>query len=195
MKLNAGCGRAYLEGWINLDINPSVKADVYMPAYDLNFEDGFFEEIKASHLIEHLGFFRTRYFLSEAYRTMRDGGLLIVETPHIEKTFENFLSARLPAERESILGWVYGSETAWQNHLYCFPLELLDSLLCSAGFIIDQKEFYDYEPLRPAVRIKAHKKSSADKDRIAALRKKTLKEGKVNFSDEISMAEIERTFL
>ncbi|GAB4031877.1 MAG: hypothetical protein Fur0012_09750 [Elusimicrobiota bacterium] len=195
MKLNAGCGRDYLEGWINIDINPSVKADFYMPAYELNFEDGIFEEIRASHLIEHLGFFKSKYFLSEAYRTMRDGGRLLIETPHIEKTFENFLSARSPKEREIVLGWVYGSETAWQNHLYCFPLELLDSLLCSAGFSIAQKEFYDYEPLRAAVRIKAHKKSSVEKDRISALRKKALKDGKVDFSDEISMAEIERTFL
>ena len=192
MRLNVGCGRDYKIGYVNIDINPSVKSDAVMSAHDLKFEDSLFEEIIASHLIEHLGFFKAKFFLSEAYRTLKEGGVLILETPYIEKTFENFLKASNPSEREKILGWVYGSESAYQNHLYCFPLELLDSLLKEAGFEIEKTEFYDYEPLRPAVRICALKKTSEKANKKSYLRKKALNEGKMDFSDESAAAEFEK---
>ncbi|MEW5951922.1 MAG: methyltransferase domain-containing protein [Elusimicrobia bacterium] len=193
MKLNAGCGRDYRNGYFNIDINPSVKSDALMSAHNLNFEDSFFEEIIALHLIEHLGFFKAKFFLSEAYRTLKDGGILILETPHIEKTFENFIKASDPSQREKILGWVYGSESSYQNHVYCFPLELLDSLIKESGFEIEKTEFYDYEPLRPAVKIYAVKKTSEKANKKSYLRKKALNEGKIDFSDELKAAEFEKT--
>lgn len=190
-----GCGSDYLEGWVNIDINPSLKCDFVMSAHNLDFGNESFEEIKALQVIEHLGFFKTKYFLSEAYRTLKDGGILLIETPYIEKTFENFLKASSPQEREKILGWVYGSESLYQTHIYCFPLELIESLLSKAGFEKRKLQIYDYEPLRPALRIEAVKKKNERCDLICELRKKTLKEGAVNFSDELSLAETEKLFV
>lgn len=195
MKLNAGCGKNYIENWINIDINPLLKCDFVMSAHNLEFENETFEKVMALHVIEHLGFFKTKYFLSESYRVLKDGGGILIETPHIEKTFENFLKAKTSLEREIILGWIYGSESLYQNHLYCFPLELLEKLVSQAGFDKIRIEFYDYQPLRPAVRIEAVKKKDACFDRLCELRKKILKEGKPDFSDELSMAETEKEFL
>ncbi|MBI4802226.1 MAG: methyltransferase domain-containing protein [Elusimicrobia bacterium] len=87
MKLNIGCGYNYLRGYVNLDASRDSLADKFMEAHQLGFDDGSAEEIKASQLIEHLGFFRTKYFLAECYRVLKDGGVLTLETPHIEKTF------------------------------------------------------------------------------------------------------------
>ncbi len=195
MKLNAGCGHNYIEGWINIDINPSLKTDAVMSMHDLDFKDEIFDEIMAIHVIEHIGFFKTKYFLSEAYRTLSNGGTLFLDTPHIEKTFENFINSKNPSEREIILGWVYGSESKWNNHIYCFPVELLESLIEEAGFVITQKEFYDYEPLRPSVKIKAYKKKSPKKDRLCLIRKEALKSGKIDFTDEQAMHKMELSFV
>ncbi len=195
MKLNAGCGKNYLKEWINIDINPSIKCDFVMSAHNLEFENETFEKVMALHVIEHLGFFKTRYFLSESYRILKDGGNILIETPHIEKAFENFLKAETASEREIILGWIYGSESLYQNHLYCFPLELLERLISQAGFEVVRTEFYDYEPLRPAVRIEAIKKKNARFDELCELRKKVLKDEKLDFSDELSLAEAEKAFL
>lgn len=195
MKLNAGCGHNYIDGWVNIDINPSLKTDAIMSIHDLDFKDEIFDEIRAIHVIEHIGFFKSKYFLSEAYRTLCDGGILILETPHIEKSFENFINAQSPSEREIILGWIYGSESKWNNHLYCFPVELLESLLKEAGFEINKKEFYDYQPLRPAVRMIAYKRKSPEKDRLCLIRKKALKSGEIDFTDEQAMHKMELSFV
>ena len=91
MKLNVGCGYRKLEGYINIDTDKNVKPDFVMDAYDLDFDDAKFNEVRAAQVIEHLGFFKTKYFLSEASRTLKKDKYLIIETPHIEKSFELFL--------------------------------------------------------------------------------------------------------
>ena len=56
MKLHFGSGLDYKLGYINLDINKNIKADIY---HDLNqhpypFKPDSADEIIACHVIEHL---------------------------------------------------------------------------------------------------------------------------------------------
>lgn len=192
MKLNVGCGQNYLDGYVNIDIDKKAKADKIMPAYNLDFENEVFDEILAKQIIEHLGFFKTKYFLSEAYRTLKDGKLLIIETPHIEKAFENFLKAKNMEERERVLGWIYGSETENMTHIYCFPVELMENFAKEFGFIIEKIEFYDYEFLRPAVRYYFRKKMDKYKHLKALMRKELLKSHFPKWGDELSLSEQEK---
>ena len=55
-KLNCGCGAQYLEGFVNLDGNTEVRADVYhdLESMPLPFEDGSFDLIYAAHILEHI---------------------------------------------------------------------------------------------------------------------------------------------
>jgi hypothetical protein len=34
MRVNLGCGQAYLDGWVNVDNDTAVHADVYSDAFD-----------------------------------------------------------------------------------------------------------------------------------------------------------------
>jgi len=91
VRLNIGCGWNYLAGWVNLDSSADSAADRRMMAHDLDFPEASVQEIKALQLIEHLGFFKAKYFLAECWRVLVPGGRLTLETPDIEKTFRAFL--------------------------------------------------------------------------------------------------------
>ncbi len=191
MKLNIGCGYNYLAGYVNIDSGADSLADRKMDAQCLDFEDSSAAEIKASQLIEHLGFFKTKYFLAECRRVLEPGGLLILETPFVEKTFEIFLRGG-GAEKEEALGWVYGSETAGMNHRYCFPEELLKELAGEAGFELRGTEHFDYQRARPALRLTLAKAVSESADLEAAFRRALTFRDAVLYGDEYAAAEQEK---
>jgi len=190
MKLNIGCGYNRLEGWLNADNSPDSAADSLMEAYDLPLESASVEEIKALQLIEHLGFFKAKYFLSECWRVLRPGGALTIETPDIEKTFSVFLAGDAAA-REAALGWVYGPETAGMGHAYCFPKELLAELLAEAGFETRAVTEFMFQPQRPALRFEAVKKEGERAALNSALRRRLLDKGLAAFGREEESAGLE----
>ncbi|HPC10341.1 MAG TPA: class I SAM-dependent methyltransferase, partial [archaeon] len=56
MKLNIGCGKKILKGYINLDVVKLPGVDI---VHDLNkypwpFKDNYFDEIYADNVLEHL---------------------------------------------------------------------------------------------------------------------------------------------
>lgn len=190
MKLNLGCGYNRLEGWLNVDNSADSAADSLMEAHDLRLENSSAGEIKAQQLVEHLGFFKTKYFLSECWRVLKPGGTLTLETPDIEKTFSVFLAGDAAA-REAALGWVYGPETAGMGHAYCFPKELLLELLAEAGFETRAAAEFLFQPHRPALRFEAVKKDGERAALNAALRRRLLDKGLVLFGREEESAGLE----
>lgn len=187
MKLNIGSGYNYLPGWVNLDSDPACRPDVQAQAHDLPFGPGAAEEIRALHLVEHLGFFKTAYFLAECWRVLAPGGRLALELPDIEGAFRAFLAGDAAA-REAALGWVYGAETAGMGHVYCPPKELLLRQLGEAGFAAERSEEYLYQPSRPALRIAAVKRDGERAALNAALRRRLLDAGLPCFGCEPCLA-------
>lgn len=190
MKLNIGCGYNRLDGWLNLDSSPDSAADRLMPAHDLAFPPASVSGIKAQQLVEHLGFFRTKFFLSECWRVLVPGGALTLETPHIEKAFGVFLSGDRLA-KEAALGWIYGSETPGMNHLFCFPGDLLAEILVGAGFEVKNLSEFEFQPYRPALRIEAVKRSGEKAALNAALRRRLLDRDLAVFGNELESAGLE----
>lgn len=87
MRLNLGCGRFPLGGWINVDRDPDVACDV---RHDLNvipypFEPGAADEILASHVLEHLE--DPFAAMAEWARLLRPGATLTVRVPHFSRGF------------------------------------------------------------------------------------------------------------
>ncbi|MEA3306519.1 MAG: hypothetical protein U9Q34_01895 [Elusimicrobiota bacterium] len=193
MKLNIGCGHNHLKGYINIDSNKDSLADKIMPAHCLDIKSESVMEIKALHLIEHLGFFKSKYFLSEAYRVLKPNGILTLETPYIEKSFENFLKGNR-SERESVLGWIYGSETEGMNHLYCFPVELIEEITEDAGFEIIKTKEFNYHPNRPALRFTMKRIVDLDfKIFMSEFRHEIVRKNIIVFKNEYVMNENENT--
>ena len=79
MRLNVGCGRFRVPGYVNVDMAFAVRPDVVADAARLPFADGVFDRIYAGHALEHFEFWPC--FLCEANRVLRDGGELAVVVP------------------------------------------------------------------------------------------------------------------
>lgn len=81
-KLNLGCGIKKFNGYVNLDFSKSVKPDV---VYDLDkfpwpFKVNTFEEIHASHTLEHLD--NIPKVMEEIWRISKPNALLKVIVPY-----------------------------------------------------------------------------------------------------------------
>jgi SAM-dependent methyltransferase len=81
-KLNLGSGKDYLEGYVNVDNNSHAKADVIhdLNSYPYPFSDSEFDEVLASHVIEHLN--DPLDFLEEIYRIAGNNAKIIIKCPH-----------------------------------------------------------------------------------------------------------------
>jgi SAM-dependent methyltransferase len=78
-NLNIGCGPELKEGFINYDINPcgDVCGDCEQ---GLPFKDSVFDNILASHILEHTH--NLRKFKKEILRVLKPGGELVVIVPY-----------------------------------------------------------------------------------------------------------------
>jgi len=80
--LDVGCGINKFAGSIGIDRNPDSRADVLcdLDRYPYPFRDSAFEQIRAIHVIEHVGdILRT---MEEFHRLLAPGGRAVIVTPH-----------------------------------------------------------------------------------------------------------------
>ncbi|MCK4381139.1 MAG: hypothetical protein KAW51_08390 [Candidatus Lokiarchaeota archaeon] len=194
MKLNVGSGKRYEPNYINIDLYEGILADQQMSAINLKFPDNSCEEVKAIQLIEHLGFFKSLYALSEFFRVLQLDGILIIETPDIDKAFQSYLNGNYEQKKE-ILGWIFGIPHEGLQHKLCYPSELLVEILRKVGFNdIKEKRFYNVESI-PSLKIECKKSSGDDYLNffhiISLIRKRMLIDNIVNFKDSFLTKEQE----
>ena len=81
MKLNLGCGRKPLPGYVNVDRTTWDGVDYVLDAAHLPDDwASSFEEVRADHILEHVVDFPAVW--QEMHRVLRPGGLLNVEVPY-----------------------------------------------------------------------------------------------------------------
>ena len=87
VKLNLGAGEDRREGYINVDWNDLAKPDVKhnLNQFPYPFEDNKFDEIMASHVLEHLD--KPFDVMKEFHRILKPGGQLIIKVPHFSRGF------------------------------------------------------------------------------------------------------------
>ena len=83
MKINLGSGFKRIEGFVNVDDDPLVEPDYIVDIENdrLPFDDDSVEEIRAHHILEHIGdgFIP---LMKELHRVCKHGALLDIVVPH-----------------------------------------------------------------------------------------------------------------
>jgi len=85
LRLNIGCGRKALPGWVNVDVAPLEGVDVVADLErcadtPLPFEDNEAEEFLLTHVIEHVR--NALPMMQELHRIARPGARMVVRCPH-----------------------------------------------------------------------------------------------------------------
>lgn len=90
--LNVGCGRHFHVAWRNIDV---VSCDPAVEACDLRqgipANDGQYDMVYHSHVLEHLSPELGSAFLRECFRVLKPGGLLRVVVPDLEQITRLYL--------------------------------------------------------------------------------------------------------
>lgn len=89
LKINLGAGYDKTEGFITLDDDPNTNPDylIDLEKDRLPFEDSSVEEVKAHHVLEHIGEGFIPLML-EIYRVCKHGAVIDIAVPnHMHETF------------------------------------------------------------------------------------------------------------
>jgi predicted SAM-dependent methyltransferase len=128
IKLNLGCGFVYKPGYVNIDKFDGSVADKISDAGDLPFESNSVDLIEADQLIEHFDHIHCKYVLSEWFRVLKPGRILVLETPDLEKSIGKFIPSE-PETKKTTLQWIYGIDSPGMQHKTGFTFDLLKNLL------------------------------------------------------------------
>jgi SAM-dependent methyltransferase len=179
MKLNIGSSSVHLTGWVNMDYDKDYwdratdgavgwgdpiddgkfatrdKPDDFGDATDLHYADNTFDEVRSSHVMEHILCTKINKAISEQYRVLKPGGKIRVIVPSIEILIDRYnnkdkyrkfwedtkndigiymdseLKQPFETDDEALAGILYLNG----NHLNCFTTESLTAIMKRAGFV------------------------------------------------------------
>lgn len=136
MKLNLGCGLCKLPGYINIDIDISVKPDLVTDFKTiLPFSDNTIDRVLLIHTIEHIPRFYHIHIYSEIHRILKPNGEFILAYPEFERCAKNWIS-NFQGKRDFWEATLYGRQTSKADFHVCAmnTIEVLDNLRLS-GFV------------------------------------------------------------
>ena len=142
MRVNLGCGQAYMEGWTNVDESPDVKADIYMEAAEfLRQYASEIDEIYMGHVLEHIMPGDALVTLRIMNERLRPGTVISAVTPDMDAIFQAYLDGEVSNDKVNA-SFIY-SYVQPSPHIWCYGPDSLAELFRRAGFT-------DVEPIDPA---------------------------------------------
>jgi predicted SAM-dependent methyltransferase len=137
-RLHIG-GQVRTPGWEVLDANAGLCVDHVANASDLRcFEDGAFEQIYASHVVEHFDYQEQLVETLKGWcRILAPGGTLCVSVPDLDVLAQLFLNRSLLSigDRFQVMRMIFGGHMdKYDYHLVGLNEEFLTDYLSAAGF-------------------------------------------------------------
>lgn len=106
-RLELGPGDHRIDGFETLNIVPDPNVDYILDATEpLPFEEGTFDTIYASHILEHVAWYQVQQTLNEWVRVLKSGGMLEIWVPNgleICRVFVDYET--LGEDRTHLDGW------------------------------------------------------------------------------------------
>ena len=103
MKLNVSCGFDYKEGYVNIDMDRRLRADIYRNLEQgLPFSDNTVDEIFSKHTLEHICPDNIHFVIYEFWRVCKKGALIKVIVP-INKGWMSNPEHKCPWSNNSVI--------------------------------------------------------------------------------------------
>jgi hypothetical protein len=143
IKFNMGCGRDRLPGYLGVDMH-SDTADIKQDIMKLDLPEQCADEIFASHVIEHIPQHRASKVLEKWLATLKEGGMLVLETPDLAGLCKDYLEQD-GADQQMTAMCIYGAHVdritpetqekgALSPHLWGYTPKSLSDLCTAVGF-------------------------------------------------------------
>jgi hypothetical protein len=143
IKFNMGCGRDRIDGYLGVDMH-SDTADIKQDIMKLDLPEHCADEIFASHVIEHIPQHRAPKVLEKWLATLKEGGMLVLETPDLAGLCKDYLEQD-GADQHMTAMCIYGAHVdritpetqekgALSPHLWGYTPKSLADLCTAVGF-------------------------------------------------------------
>lgn len=143
-KLHLGSGGRKLEGFLQVDIEPSKFTDIVADISDLSsvFAECSISEIYSSHALEYFDLLQAPRVLVGWHKLLKPGGEIFLSVPDFDSLIEIY---KRSGNLTSILGPLFGR---WSNenskqvlyHRLVYDKSTLYGIMSKAGFV-DIREF------------------------------------------------------
>lgn len=135
-KLNLGCGFDKREGYLNVDFQDYHEPDLVADVLDLEMlPSGYFTEILAIDVLEHLERIATAKALTEWHRLLAEGGTLHLQVPDVAAVGRLLQERDTHDDHEHFIHHLYGTQAYTGDfHLAGFTDRLMIEALLAAGF-------------------------------------------------------------
>lgn len=146
-RLNLGCGFDIRDGYLNVDLHERHRPDLVADVTSLPMlPSGYFEEIVAQDILEHLERHKTVPTLQEWSRLLSPGAIIHIRVPSLFGQFELLSSPdwRSIERTEEVIHFIYGSQSYMGDyHLAGFTARVLAEYLSRAGLTVCKAELFD----------------------------------------------------
>lgn len=137
--------------WPDATIETLDADSQYNPTYLADAQEipeklfGKYDAVLASHVLEHVPYFRTHDVLEQWVKLLKPEGYLHIIVPSLEWAAEQILSGR---PHIAIFGHLYGGQTTqWDVHLNGFTMKRLRAEMEWVGLMVDAAASTPY-PIR-----------------------------------------------
>jgi predicted SAM-dependent methyltransferase len=145
-KLNLGSGWDIREGYLNVDSLDHGETNLLADVTDLPMLDsGYFDEIVAQDILEHIPRAKTVPTLREWNRLLSSDGVLFLRVPSLVHLLHRLSEVRDdPVRADEVVHRLYGTQAyPGDFHVAGFTAALLDQRLREAGLRIHQATLRD----------------------------------------------------
>jgi predicted SAM-dependent methyltransferase len=101
-KLQIGCGKNILEGWLNTDLNYSENIAYLDAGTVFPIESNALDCIYSEHLFEHLTVSQQINMLNEGMRVLKKGGVMRIAMPNLEFLYNIYSNPNTPVHQDYV---------------------------------------------------------------------------------------------
>lgn len=145
LRLNVGCGKWCLDGWVNIDIAVSPLArkapEILCDIRKIPLPDGCAAELMAIHVFEHVDRWDCEDTMAEWSRLLKRGGRMVLEMPDLIRCCRNIINGTEGKKPDQLGMWgLYGEPVGpLMQHKWAWTFKTIRPLMERCG-LADVKE-------------------------------------------------------